>query len=53
MDHVKRQSAFEHAQNVRIHITLHMRNVSSGHLLSIETAIVSNKNPAKTKKIGT
>ena len=28
------KSAFEHAQNVRIHI-LHMRKVSSGHLLSI------------------
>ena len=34
---VKRKRAFKHAQNVRIHITLHMRKVSSGHLLSIET----------------
>ena len=25
-------------QNVRIHIILHMREVSSGHLLSIETS---------------
>ena len=49
MDRVKRQSAFEYAQNVRIHITLHMRNVSSGHLLSIETAIVSNKIQIKQK----
>ena len=32
---VKRKSAFEHAQNVRIH--LRMRKISSGHLLSIET----------------
>ena len=30
-------NAFEHVQNVRIHIILHMRQVSSGHLLSIET----------------
>ena len=34
---VKRKSAFEHAQNVRIHINMHMRKLSSGHLLSIET----------------
>ena len=37
MGRVKRKSAFEHAQNVRIHIILHMRRVSSGQLLSIET----------------
>ena len=37
MGRVKRKSAFKHAQNVRIHIILHMRRVSSGHLLSIET----------------
>ena len=36
MGHVKRKSAFEHAQNVRIHIILHMCKVSSGHLLPIE-----------------
>ena len=34
MGHVKPKSAFDHA---RIHIILHMRRVSSGHLLSIET----------------
>ena len=28
---------FEHAQNVQIHIILHMRKVSSGRLLSIDT----------------
>ena len=27
---VKRKGAFKHAQNVRIHIILHMRKVSSG-----------------------
>ena len=38
MGRVKRkQSAFEHAQSVQIHIALHMRRVSSAHLLSIET----------------
>ena len=31
-DRAKRKSAFEHAQNVWIHIILHMRKVSSGHL---------------------
>ena len=31
------KSAVEHAQSVRIHIILHLRKVSSGHLLSIET----------------
>ena len=30
--------AFEHAQNKVIHIILHMRKISSGYLLSIETA---------------
>ena len=34
MDHVKRKSVFEHAQNVRIHIALRMRKGSSGCLLS-------------------
>ena len=33
----KRKAVFEHAQNVRIHITLHMREVSSGQLLSVDT----------------
>ena len=33
--HVKWKRVFEHAQNVQIHIILHMRKVSSGHLLSI------------------
>ena len=28
-------SAFEHAQNIRIHIILHLCQASSGHLLSI------------------
>ena len=37
MGHVKQKSAFEHAQNVRNHIILHMCRVSSGHLLSIHT----------------
>ena len=32
-----KQNCLEYAQNVRIHIILHMPNVSSGHLLSIET----------------
>ena len=32
-----KKNVFEHAQNVRILIILHMRKVSSGHLLSIET----------------
>ena len=31
-----RKSAFEHAQNVRIRITLYMRKDSPGHLLSTE-----------------
>ena len=34
---VKRKSVFEHAKNIRRHVILHMRKVSSGHLLSIET----------------
>ena len=34
---IKQKSASEHAQNVRIHIILHMPKVSAGHLLSIET----------------
>ena len=42
MDRVMQKSTFEHAQNVQIHITLHMRKASSGHLLSAE-AIYSNK----------
>ena len=37
MVRVKRKSAFEHAQNVLIHIILHMRKVLSEHLLSIKT----------------
>ena len=37
MGRVKQKSAFEHAQNVRIHNILRMREVLSGHLLSIET----------------
>ena len=37
MGRVKWKSAFEHAQNMRIHIILHMRKVSAGQLLSIET----------------
>ena len=37
MGRVKRKKAFEHLQNVRIHVILHMRKVSSGHLLSMET----------------
>ena len=37
MGRAKRKSAFEHAQNGRIHIMLHMRKVSSGNLLSTET----------------
>ena len=37
MVNVKRKSAFEHTQNVRIHIILHMRKVSPVHLLSTET----------------
>ena len=37
MGSVKQKSAFEHAQNARIHIILRMRKVSSGHMVSIET----------------
>ena len=37
MHHVKGKLTFEHAQNNLIHTTLHMREVSSGHLLSVET----------------
>ena len=33
----KRKSTLEHAQNVRIHIILRIRKVSSGSLLSIDT----------------
>ena len=33
---VKQNSAFDHAQNEWIHIILHMRKVSSGHLPSTE-----------------
>ena len=36
---IKRKNAYEHALNVRVHIILHMRKVSSGHFLSIETVI--------------
>ena len=36
MGRAKQKSAFEHEQKVRIHIILHMRKVSSGHLLSID-----------------
>ena len=35
MARVKRISAFEHAQNVRIHIIVHKRKVSPGSLLFI------------------
>ena len=37
------KSAFAHAQNVRIHIILHMRKVSSGRLFSIGTFYKVNK----------
>ena len=37
MGRVKRKAAFKHAQHSQIHIFLHMRKVSSGHLLFIET----------------
>ena len=37
LDQIKRNSAFEHAQIVWIHIILHKRSLSSGHLLSAET----------------
>ena len=37
MGRSKRNSVFEHARYVRIHIILQIRIVSSGHLLSIET----------------
>ena len=37
MDCVKRKRAFEHAQNVRIHIILRMRMVSSVPLQYIDT----------------
>ena len=36
MGHVKRKVS-KHAQNEWIHIILHMRKISSGHLLSTET----------------
>ena len=42
MDSVKRKYVFEHAQNGRIRIILHMRNVSSGHFLSIEHSMISD-----------
>ena len=35
--HVKRKRSFEHAQNVRIRIIMHMRKVSSWHLLFNDT----------------
>ena len=37
MCRVKWKRTFEHAQNVRIHVILHMCKVLSGHLLFIET----------------
>ena len=37
MVRIKRKSAFEHAQNVRIHVILRMRKVWSGLLFSIDT----------------
>ena len=37
MGHVKRKSTYEHAQNVRINITLRMRKVLFGSLLFIIT----------------
>ena len=39
---VKRKSAFEHLQNAPIQIILCMHKVSSGHLFSIHTFVVSN-----------
>ena len=33
---IKRRRVYEHAQNAQIHAILHMRKVSSGHLLSSE-----------------
>ena len=33
MGRIKRKGAYEHAQNVQMHINVHMRKVSSGHLL--------------------
>ena len=44
MGRVKQNSSLEHAQNVPIKISLHMRKTSSAYLLPIETyCIVSNK----------
>ena len=37
LSHVNWNSVYEHAQNIQIQINLHMRKVSSGHLLSVET----------------
>ena len=41
MDYIKWKSAFEHVQNAKIQIILHMRKVSSEPLLSIHTFCTS------------
>ena len=49
MGRAKRKSVFEHAQNVRIHISLHMRKVSSRPLLSAHF-VVSNDSGSRQRK---
>ena len=39
---VKQRSAFEHAQNIKFHIIMHMRKVSSGYFSPFKYSLVSN-----------
>ena len=39
---VKRERAFEHARNGRIHINLHMRKYSSEHFIPLKHSVGSN-----------
>ena len=50
MARIKQKGAFELAQDVQIHIILHMRNVSSGSLLSIVHSIVSNDSGSRQRR---
>ena len=42
MGHPMQKKAFEHAQNVQIHIILHISNVSFGHFSSLKHSIIFN-----------
>ena len=42
MGHTKGKRVFEHVQNVRIHIILHMHKIPLGLLLSIHSVVFSD-----------